>query len=115
VNGNSGQVVTFPEFILLRTLLSGQASGSLNAHIAVVAYVPADAAELSVDELMNRIILIEAEYNNKIQSVIKVLSVGEYNMGKIPLGKQIYLNFITPKTGNEINLNCQSWAIRRLK
>ncbi len=83
-------------------------------HIAIVAYVPPNASELSASDLMNQIILVEAEYNNKIQSVIKVLSVGDYNNSKIPLGFQIYSNFTTPKTGNEIDLNCMSWAIRRL-
>jgi hypothetical protein len=85
------------------------------AHIAVIAYVPPNASELSVSELMNQIILVEAEYNNKIQSVIKVLSLGDYNNSEIPLGFQIYSNFTTPKTGDKIDLNCKSWAIRRLK
>jgi len=114
VNGNSGQVVTFPEFILLRTLLSEQAPGALNAHIAVVAYVPPDAEELSVDELMNRIILIEAEYNNKIQSVIKVLSVGDCNRKEVSRPLPFYTNFSFGEEAT-LNLYCQSWAIRRLK
>ncbi len=94
---------------------SSKSPGSWNAHIAVVAYVPQNALELSVSDLMNQIILVEAEFTNKIQSVIKVLSVGDYNDSKIPLGLQIYPNFTTPETGDEIDLNCKSWAIRRLK
>jgi hypothetical protein len=90
-------------------------NGIKRAHIAVVAYVPPDASGLSVSDLMNQIILVEAEYNNKIQSVIKVLSLGDYNESKIPLGFQIYQNFTTPKIGDKIDLNCESWAIRRLK
>jgi hypothetical protein len=86
------------------------------AHIAVVAYVPPDASELSVSELMNQIILVEAEYNNKIQSVIKVLSIGDYNNSNVTASKQIYDNFVlTPATLSGDKLNCKSWAVRRLK
>jgi hypothetical protein len=67
-------------------------------------------------------ILIEAEYVSKVQSVIKKLSVGDYNSGNIPVGRQIYDNYTvpdqdpsTPSTLDPISLRCQSWAIRRLK
>lgn len=93
-----------------------------NDHIAIVAYVPPNAAELTVDELMNQIILIEGEFTNKIQSVIKKLSVGDYNRGNIPVGREIYPNFTvpdqiqqTPAVLDPIDLNCASWAVRRLK
>lgn len=94
---------------------------TIPAHIAVVAYVPPDASELSVSDLMNQIILVEAEYNNKIQSVIKVLSVGAYNASEISVGMSFYNGkFIvvdqSPAAGNQgIDLHCDSWAIRRLK
>lgn len=66
---------------------------------------------------MDNITLIEAEYTNKIQSVIKILTVGmDYN-DLIPAGTIIYTNFIAPVVGTKqgITLNCESWAIRRLK
>jgi hypothetical protein len=91
-------------------------TSSYSAHIAVVAYVPAKADELTGDELMNQIILVEAEFNNKIQSVIKVLSIGDYNNNNVTASKQIYDNFVlTPATLSGNKLNCQSWAVRRLK
>lgn len=94
---------------------------NMREHIAIVAYVPPNAAELSVTDLMDQIILIEGEYTNKIQSVIKKLSVGMYNGVGVPVGTQIYSNFVMsdadPDTpGNQpLNLKCQSWAIRRLR
>jgi len=87
-------------------------------HIAIVAWVPANATELSDTDLMNQIVLIEGEFTNRIQSVIKKLSVGMYNGGEIPYSTEIYgATFITPAQGQgaKISLNCQSWAIRRLK
>ncbi|MBU1081945.1 MAG: hypothetical protein KKB59_15790 [Spirochaetes bacterium] len=91
-------------------------------HIAIVAYVPPNACELSATDLMSQIILIEGEFTNKIQSVIKKLSVGMYNGVGIPVGTEIYTGFTvedqmpnTPQVPDPINLNCQSWAIRRLK
>ncbi len=84
------------------------------AHIAVVAYVPPNASELSVAELMNQIILIEAEYNNKIQSVIKVMSIGDYNQSEVVGPLTFYPSFSLGKDV-ELDLNCTSWAIRRLK
>ena len=91
------------------------------AHIAIVAQVPEYTEGMSVDDYMNGIVLIEAEYTNKIQSVIRKLSVGDYNRGDIPVGRQIYNNFMVldqihiTSVLDPISLNCQSWAIRRLK
>ncbi len=96
-------------------------NGIKRAHIAVVAYVPPDASELPVSELMNQVILVEAEFNNKIQSVIKVLSLGDYNASEIPVGTSFYNGTFIVKdqstvAGDQgIDLNCESWAIRRLK
>jgi hypothetical protein len=89
--------------------------GAWDGHIAVVAYVPPNASELSVSELMNQIVLVEAEYNNKIQSVIKVLSIGDYNHNSFVNPVKIYSNpdLSFPKDG--LDLHCKSWAIRRLK
>jgi hypothetical protein len=84
-------------------------------HIAVVAYIPPNASELSVSDLMNQIILVEAEYNNKIQSVIKVLSIGDYNHNNLTKDIEFYKGFSLSKDQASFSLNCQSWAIRRLK
>jgi len=86
-------------------------------HIAIVASVPENADKLSIADLMNGMVLIEAEYTNKIQSVIKKLSVGMYNNGLVPKDTPIYPSFAAPAIGSVpgIPLNCQSWAIRRLK
>jgi hypothetical protein len=89
-----------------------------NNHIAIVASVPDDPENISDPQVfMDQIILIEGEFTNKIQSVIKKLSVGDYNRSEIPYNFPIYSNFSTPKQGEgaKIKLNCQSWAIRRLK
>jgi hypothetical protein len=95
---------------------------SIPAHIAIVAYVPSNASELSANELMDQIILIEGEFTNKIQSVIKKLSVGDYDSSSLSVGTFIYDNYTvidqnisTPNVLDPIDLNCTSWAIRRLK
>jgi len=85
-----------------------------NDHIAIIAYVPPNAYELDAATLMEQIILIEGEYTNKIQSVIKKLSVGDYNQGNAIGPIQFYPAFSLAKDV-ELGLNCQSWAIRRLK
>jgi hypothetical protein len=94
------------------------ANGQKRAHIAVIAYVPPNI-DTYVDPLalMNDIILIEGEYTNKIQSVIKKLSLGMYNFNLIPQDTPIYPGFDAPSVGANqgIPLNCYSWAIRRLK
>jgi hypothetical protein len=83
-------------------------------HIAIVAYVPPNAYELDAATLMSQIILIEGEFTNKIQSVIKKLSVGDYNASNLLSSRSFYNDSVVfPKSGLE--LNCQSWAIRRLK
>jgi hypothetical protein len=92
------------------------ADGSYSSHIAIVAYVPPNADMLSRAELLDQIILIEGEISNKIQSVIKKLSMGMYDTKKIPNGIKFYDDNFTTPGGNEIiDLNCNSWAIRRLK
>jgi hypothetical protein len=81
-----------------------------------VASVPDDPENISDPQVfMDQIILIEGEFTNKIQSVIKKLSVGDYNRNNVGEAKQIYPIF-TLKTGTLLpnGLNCQSWAIRRL-
>jgi len=86
-----------------------------NNHIAIVASVPDDPENISDPQVfMDQIILIEGEFTNKIQSVIKKLSVGMYNNGTIPGETSIYSNYSIPKN-ESVGLNCQSWAIRRLK
>jgi hypothetical protein len=64
---------------------------------------------------MDQMILIEGEYTNKIQSVIKKLSVGDYNHDNLTEGKTIYPSFTLDKDQDEFSLNCKTWAIRRLK
>ena len=93
------------------------AETKMNDHIAIVAYVPDDPSITDPADFMSKIMLIEAEYTNKIQSVIKKLSVGMYNDNLVPKGTIIYSNFNAPIVGSAqgIPLNCQSWAIRRLK
>jgi hypothetical protein len=93
------------------------------AHIAIIAKLPDDSYSITDPVIyMSQMILIEAEYVSKVQSVIKKLSVGDYNSGNIPVGRQIYDNYTvpdqdpsTPSTLDPISLRCQSWAIRRLK
>ncbi|BDC93196.1 hypothetical protein [Treponema bryantii] len=82
-------------------------------HIAIVAYVPNDLSSYDIEELLDEIILIEAEYTNCIQSVIKTISLGDYHFNNLPKGTKFYPGFEI-KT-NAQSLNCQSWAIRRLK
>ncbi|MCK9169816.1 MAG: hypothetical protein M0P01_05325 [Treponema sp.] len=86
---------------------------TIPAHIAIVAYVPPNASELSASELMNQIILVEAEYNNKIKTVIKVLSIGDYNNNHLVSSREIYPGISFMK--GSLDLHCDSWAIRRLK
>ncbi len=83
-------------------------------HIAIVAYVPSNAHELDTETLMSEIILIESTFTNKIQSVINKLSVGDYNNNLVPGLINIYPGFRVSEN-DRIGLNCQSWAIRRLK
>ena len=95
---------------------TGDQDDECDNHIAIVASVPGDPYAITDPvDYMNQIILIEAEFNNRIQSVIKVLSLGDYNQSKIPLGLMIYSNFDTPQTGDMLDLKCQLWEIRRLK
>jgi len=98
-------------------------NGIKRAHIAIIAKVPDDPYSIT-DPLtfMNGMILIEAEYTNKVQSVIKKLSLGDYNRGDIQVGTEIYEKFTVldqkPDTVDildPISLNCKSWAVRRLK
>ncbi len=85
--------------------------GAMREHIAVIAFVPSDSTITDLMVFINQMILIEGEFTNKIQSVIKKLSVGDYNQGNIPSGRSI--GYFT--TDGVVSLNCQSWAIRRLK
>jgi hypothetical protein len=91
-----------------------------NAHIAIVMSLPND--DMITDSLifMNKMVLIEAEFNSKIQSVIKQLTVGDYNNNEVLVGTKFYGGFIVEDQSSQLGnqgllLNCQSWAIRRLK
>lgn len=93
-----------------------QQSATTPSHIAIVAYVPSDPSITDSTTFMSQMILIEGEYTNKIQSVIKKLSVGDYNNNNVTVDKIIYSGFkLTPLTLLPDGLRCRSWAIRRLK
>jgi hypothetical protein len=89
--------------------------GKWDGHIAIVASIPTDASITDPIAYMDQMILIEGEYTNKIQSVIKKLSVGDYNHDNLTEGKTIYPSFTLDKDQDEFSLNCKTWAIRRLK
>jgi hypothetical protein len=94
---------------------TGDQDDECDNHIAIVASVPGDPYAVSDPvDYMNQIILIEAEFTNKIQSVIKVLSLGDYNQSKVIGPLAIYSEFSLDKDA-ELALKCQLWAIRRLK
>ncbi len=91
--------------------------GLQRAHIAIIASVPEYTEGMTVFDFMNQMVLIEAVYTNKIQSVIKKLSVGDYNHNNLTIDKAIYTdpNYLIIKDQNGFSLNCKSWSIRRLK
>ena len=94
---------------------TGDQDDECDNHIAIVASVPGDPYAITDPaDYMNQIILIEAEFNNRIQSVIKVLSLGDYNQSKVIGPLAIYSEFSLDKDA-ELALKCQLWAIRRLK
>ena len=109
------QVVPGDIWLKYSTVAASQ-NGATPTHIAVVARVPDNPYSIS-DPItyMNQMILIEGEYTNKIQSVIKVLSVGDYNNGKLTGPRSIYGEQFALGSDESLDLNCQSWAIRRLR
>ena len=82
------------------------------SHIAIIANVPYDKEEnVTIDSFLNKIIIIEAEYGGSIQSVIKCLSLGDYNRSNVETPKQVYDNL---KIYSDQPLNTESWGVRRL-
>jgi hypothetical protein len=85
-------------------------------HIAIVAKIPDNSYSINDPATyMDQMILIEGEYTSKIQSVIKKLSVGDYNAGKLVGPREIYGKLFEIGKEDSLDLKCQSWAIRRLK
>ena len=87
---------------------------AMREHIAIVAFVPNDPAITDPLVFLDQMTLIEGEFTNKIQSVIKKLSAGDYNRGNVTGPIQFYPAFDLAQDV-ELGLNCQAWAIRRLK
>jgi len=105
---------------LLRTIVPGDiwvkqglSVSSWSSHIAIVAQVPEYKDGMTAEKYMEGLILIEGEFNDKMQSVIKKLSVADYNLSNLTSPRTIYPGIAFPQNG--LSLNCQSWAIRRLK
>lgn len=77
-----------------------------NSHIAIVAYVPNDSYNCSKTDLSKKILLIEAEYTGQIQSVIKCITLYDYQNNLV---KSDFYGITISR-----ELNCKAWAIRRL-
>ena len=93
------------------------ADGLWDDHIAIVASVPENPEIIQdIYTYLKSIILIEAEYTNRIQSVVKFISMYNYDMNQLTVadhGGVLYDGVSIPPDG--ILLRCNSWAIRRLK
>ncbi len=104
---------------------SARTDDEMDSHIAIVASVPDNAEELTVGELLDSIILIEAEISWRVQSVIKTFSLGDYGNLHLEekiesLYKKIYPNADNLETENGLitqptfTLKNKHYAIRRL-
>ncbi|SEQ89648.1 hypothetical protein SAMN04487977_1152 [Treponema bryantii] len=83
-------------------------------HIAIIASVPYNIDSYTdSNELMKNIYLIEATFTNKIQSVIKVQNLYDYYKKKNQSDKYFY-NKKVKFTKEGYNINCESFAVRRL-
>lgn len=83
--------------------------------------------DFTFNKLLNNFILIEAEINFRIQSVIKILTLGNYNSNSYNyrILEELYPGFDDyefdedPETYDIIDethiLNSTYWAVRRLK
>jgi len=97
-----------------RTVNATSQTGATPSHIAIVSKIPEYSSNMTVMDFMNGMVLLEGEYNNKIQSVIKALSVGDYDHNNFTSVRVIYQGVTYLPDDPNIDLHCASWAIRRL-
>ena len=102
-----------PGDVFLKDSRSPSSNGIYDDHIGIIAYVPENSSDLSTEELLNKIIVIESTYSAWVQSVVKVFSLADYFYSK----NQKKISFYSEKNifaEGDYKLNCNKISVRRL-
>jgi hypothetical protein len=128
--------VSYPSIAAMKKIVPGDIfvkNGS--SHIAIIAEVPTSEDYTAVTDsegnivendvnklkILDKFVIIEAEFWGRIQSVIKQLTLKDYALNGLGadqgfVGTRFYHDAYTvPTTTTSLNLNCTDWKVYRLR